>query len=58
MAAKNMGSKTWTLPTPRPKVDPDGFEDPVCDEFWKGVWLASAAHNVSLDWVIQVVKAF
>ena len=58
MAAKNMGSKTWTLPTPRPKVDPEGFEDPVCDEFWKGVWLASAAHNVSLDWVIQVVKAF
>ncbi|KAL1715411.1 hypothetical protein EV715DRAFT_256257 [Schizophyllum commune] len=48
MAAKNMGSKTWTLPTPRPKVDPEGFEDPVCDEFWKGVWLASAAHNTEI----------
>lgn len=48
MAAKGASSKTWTLPTPRPKVDPEGFEDPVCDEFWKGVWLASAAHNTEI----------
>lgn len=47
MSAK-LGNKTWTLPTPTPKVDPDGFEDPVCDEFWKGVWVASAVHNVRL----------
>ncbi|KAJ7505449.1 phospholipase D [Mycena galericulata] len=42
------GSKTWTLPTPRPKVDPDGFEDPICDEFWKNVWVASATHNTEI----------
>jgi len=41
-----LGSKTWTLPTPRPKVDPEGFDDPVSDAFWKNVWVASAVHNV------------
>jgi phospholipase D1/2 len=40
-------SKHSALPTPTPHVDPHGFEDPVCDEFWKGVWVACAAHNVS-----------
>ncbi|KAJ6557347.1 phospholipase D [Mycena vulgaris] len=43
-----LGSKTWTLPTPRPKVDPNGFEDPICDEFWKNVWVASATHNTEI----------
>ncbi|KAJ7696033.1 phospholipase D [Mycena rosella] len=43
-----LGSKTWTLPTARPKVDPNGFEDPICDEFWKNVWVASAAHNTEI----------
>ncbi|KAJ7147560.1 phospholipase D [Mycena crocata] len=43
-----LGSKTWTLPTPRPKVDPDAFEDPICDEFWKNVWVASATHNTEI----------
>ncbi|EMD31689.1 hypothetical protein CERSUDRAFT_59668, partial [Gelatoporia subvermispora B] len=38
--------KPWTLPTPTPKVDPDGFEDPICDRFWKDVWLACAVHNI------------
>ncbi|KAJ7134494.1 hypothetical protein C8R44DRAFT_770608 [Mycena epipterygia] len=47
LAAK-LGSKTWTLPTPRPKVDPNGFEDPICDEFWKNVWVASATHNTEI----------
>ncbi|KAJ7163385.1 phospholipase D [Mycena filopes] len=47
MAAK-LGNKTWTLPTPRPKVDPNGFEDPISDEFWKNVWVASAAHNTEI----------
>ena len=37
----------YTLPTPTPFVDPHGFEDPVCDEFWKDVWVACAVHNVS-----------
>lgn len=43
-----IGSKAWTLPVPTPKVDPYGFEDPICDEFWKNVWVACAAHNVRL----------
>ncbi|KAJ7459722.1 phospholipase D [Mycena latifolia] len=43
-----LGSKTWTLPTPRPKVDANGFEDPICDEFWKNVWVASATHNTEI----------
>jgi phospholipase D1/2 len=40
--------KTWTLPTPTPKVDPHGFEDPISDTFWKKVWVACAVHNVSV----------
>ncbi|KAK7048243.1 NUC071 domain-containing protein [Favolaschia claudopus] len=47
LAAK-LGNKTWTLPTPRPKVDPDGFEDPISDAFWKEVWVASATHNTEI----------
>ncbi|KAF9267545.1 phospholipase D [Marasmius fiardii PR-910] len=43
-----LGSKTWTIPTPRPQVDPNGFEDPVCDAFWKNVWVASAAYNTEI----------
>lgn len=41
-----LNSKQWTLPTPTPHVDPHGFEDPICDAFWKNMWLASAVHNV------------
>ncbi|KAI0647733.1 phospholipase D [Trametes meyenii] len=47
LAAK-LGNKTWQLPTPTPQVDPYGFEDPICDEFWKGVWVASAVHNTEI----------
>jgi phospholipase D1/2 len=36
----------WTLPMPAPEIDPDGFEDPLADSFWKGMWLAAAVHNV------------
>lgn len=36
----------WAVPVPRPHVDPDGFEDPISDAFWKNVWVASAAYNV------------
>jgi len=46
--AAKLGQKPWTLPTPTPRVDPDGFEDPVCDEFWKNVWLACAVHNTEI----------
>ncbi|KAF7977717.1 hypothetical protein HWV62_2994 [Athelia sp. TMB] len=45
---KNLASKTWTLPTPTPKVDPNGFEDPISDEFWKNVWVACAVHNTEI----------
>ncbi|KAH8114370.1 phospholipase D [Phellopilus nigrolimitatus] len=44
----NVGAKPWTLPTPRPEVDPHGFEDPVCDEYWKNVWVACAVHNTEI----------
>ena len=43
-----VGLKPWTLPTPGPEVDPNGFSDPICDEFWKNVWIAAAVHNVGL----------
>ena len=47
---KNLVGKSpggaWTLATPTPTVDPDGFEDPISDTFWKKVWVACAAHNV------------
>ncbi|TFY61283.1 hypothetical protein EVJ58_g4601 [Rhodofomes roseus] len=46
--AAKLGQRPWTLPTPTPRVDPDGFEDPVCDEFWKNVWLACAVHNTEI----------
>jgi phospholipase D1/2 len=42
------GGTAWTLPTPTPKVDPQGFEDPISDAFWKNVWVACAVHNVSI----------
>ena len=47
LSSAKVNSKIWTLPTPTPKVDPHGFEDPICDEFWKKVWMACAVHNVS-----------
>ncbi|KAI0366603.1 phospholipase D [Pilatotrama ljubarskyi] len=47
LAAK-LGNKPWQLPTPTPLVDPYGFEDPICDAFWKDVWVASAVHNTEI----------
>ena len=46
LSTAKSNSKVWTLPTRTPKVDPHGFEDPICDEFWKKVWIACAVHNV------------
>ncbi|KAG6850060.1 hypothetical protein H0H93_001610 [Arthromyces matolae] len=40
--------KTWNLTTPRPKVESNGFDDPISDAFWKNVWVASAAHNTEI----------
>lgn len=44
----SVGAKPWTIPTPAPEIDPHGFKDPVCDEFFKEVWVAAAVHNVSI----------
>ncbi|KAI0081599.1 phospholipase D [Panus rudis PR-1116 ss-1] len=41
-------ARPWVLPTPTPHVDPHGFDDPVCDEFWKDVWVACAVHNTEI----------
>ncbi|KIK24525.1 hypothetical protein PISMIDRAFT_645727 [Pisolithus microcarpus 441] len=46
--AGNLGHKPWNLPTPAPHIDPDDFEDPICDRFWKNVWVACAAHNTEI----------
>ena len=37
----------WTVPTKKPRVSPNDFEDPISDAFWKNIWVASAVHNVS-----------
>ncbi|KAG6833424.1 hypothetical protein H0H87_006790, partial [Tephrocybe sp. NHM501043] len=39
---------TWRLNTPRPKVDINGFDDPISDAFWKSVWVASAVYNTEI----------
>jgi phospholipase D1/2 len=43
---KQQTSRFGTDSIHRPHVDPDGFEDPISDAFWKNVWVASAAYNV------------
>jgi phospholipase D1/2 len=42
-----LGNKIWTLPTPTPKVDPNGFDDPISEHFWQNTWIPCAVHNVS-----------
>ena len=44
----SVGAKPWTIPTPAPEIDPHGFQDPVCDEFFKDVWVAAAVHNTEI----------
>ncbi|KAI1794831.1 phospholipase D [Ganoderma leucocontextum] len=43
-----LGNKSWQLSVPTPHVAPHGFEDPICDGFWKGVWVACAVHNTEI----------
>ncbi|KAF9565693.1 phospholipase D [Agrocybe pediades] len=38
----------WTVPTVKPLVGPDDFEDPISDAFWKDIWVASAVHNTEI----------
>ena len=42
-----VGRSPWTISTPRPKIDPHGFKDPLINSFYRDVWTAVAAHNVS-----------
>ncbi|QRW00574.1 hypothetical protein RhiJN_28592 [Ceratobasidium sp. AG-Ba] len=44
----SVGAKPWTVPTPAPNIDPHGFKDPVCDDFFKDVWVAAAVHNTEI----------
>ena len=46
--ASNVGSRTWAVPASGPHVDPEGFEDPISDAFWKNVWIACAENNVCI----------
>ncbi|KDR82694.1 hypothetical protein GALMADRAFT_238185 [Galerina marginata CBS 339.88] len=38
----------WTVPTSKPRVGPQDFEDPISDAFWKNIWIASAVHNTEI----------
>jgi phospholipase D1/2 len=38
----------YTVPLPKPKVDPHGFADPLVDTFYKDVWLAAAVRNTQI----------
>ena len=48
---KYLNSKS--SPIPKPKFDAESFEDPVCDEFWKGIWTACATHNVGVSQIFK-----
>ncbi|KAF8500767.1 phospholipase D [Russula emetica] len=43
-----LGQSARTVPTQKPKFDADSFEDPLCDEFWEDIWVASAVHNTEI----------
>ncbi|PPQ89645.1 hypothetical protein CVT25_013832 [Psilocybe cyanescens] len=50
---ENLGGKSsrrrpWTVPTTKPRVEPQDFEDPISDAFWKDMWVASAVHNTEI----------
>ncbi|KAG6897546.1 hypothetical protein C0992_000329 [Termitomyces sp. T32_za158] len=47
-ASIRVSMKSWKMKTPRPKVEVDGFEDPISDAFWNNVWVASAVHNTQI----------
>ncbi|KAF8509648.1 phospholipase D [Hysterangium stoloniferum] len=46
--SSRVGVKPWTLPVPGPIIDPNGFEDPICDAFFKDIWVAAAVHNTEI----------
>lgn len=38
-------ASAYTMPVPPPVIDPFGFADPLCDSFYKDVWMAAAVRN-------------
>ncbi|OAX33335.1 phospholipase D [Rhizopogon vinicolor AM-OR11-026] len=49
MLRKHLASKVGNkIPVPAPHVDPEGFEDPISDAFWKNVWITCAVHNTEI----------
>ncbi|KAF8908954.1 hypothetical protein CPB84DRAFT_1813208 [Gymnopilus junonius] len=38
----------WTVVTVKPRVEPEDFEDPLSESFWKDIWVASAIHNTEI----------
>ncbi|UZJ56005.1 hypothetical protein CBS101457_005325 [Exobasidium rhododendri] len=49
---KSMSSKMsinpWAAPSHPPTIDPDMFNDPLDDRFYKEMWMASAVHNTQI----------
>lgn len=37
----------WSMPSPTPDINPNGFHDPLDEKFWRNMWVATAVHNVS-----------
>ena len=52
------GRKPWTISTMKPKVQPQDFEDPISDAFWKDIWVASAVHNVSASFGASIIYKY
>ncbi|KAJ3513571.1 hypothetical protein NLJ89_g2876 [Agrocybe chaxingu] len=48
LGSKSTRRHAWTVPTKKPKVEPQDFEDPISDTFWKNIWVASAVHNTEI----------
>jgi phospholipase D1/2 len=55
LTAAHDTSGAWTLPTPAPHIDPNGFDDPLSDAFWKDTWLAAAVHNVRFTYTTYTI---
>nr|AEG78581.1 SPO14 [Cryptococcus gattii] len=38
----------WSMPTPTPDINPNGFHDPLDEKFWRNMWVAIAVHNTEI----------
>lgn len=47
--AADVGVSPWNMPTPTPEIQPEAFNDPLDEKFWKDMWIAVAVHNVSFS---------